>query len=141
MNSGITARQIELVQSSWHQMPYTLEETATRFYTRLFETDPALKRLFRGDMKDQGRKSMAMLTFIVDSLGRMQEIVPALRSLGSRHAGYGVRDEHYGTVGATLLATLEGGLGPRFTPEVRSAWMAALEALAGTMLAAANVEA
>jgi hemoglobin-like flavoprotein len=137
----MNARQIELVQSSWHQMPYTLEETATRFYTRLFETDPALKRLFRGDMQDQGRKSMAMLTFIVDSLGRMQEIVPSLRSLGSRHASYGVRDEHYGTVGATLLATLEAALGPRFTPEVRSAWMAALEALAGTMTQAAKAEA
>ena len=137
----MNAKQIELVQSSWHQMPYTLEETATRFYTRLFEADPALKRLFRGDMQDQGRKSMAMLTFIVDSLGRMQEIVPSLRSLGSRHAGYGVRDEHYGTVGATLLATLEGALGPRFTPEVRSAWMAALEALAGTMTQAAKAEA
>ena len=137
----MNAKQIELVQSSWHQMPYTLEETATRFYTRLFEADPSLKRLFRGDMQDQGRKSMAMLTFIVDSLGRMQEIVPSLRSLGSRHAGYGVRDEHYGTVGATLLATLEGALGPRFTPEVRSAWMAALEALAGTMTQAAKAEA
>jgi hemoglobin-like flavoprotein len=137
----MNARQIELVQLSWHQMPYTLEETATRFYTRLFETDPALKRLFRGDMQDQGRKSMAMLTFIVDSLGRMQEIVPSLRSLGSRHASYGVRDEHYGTVGATLLATLEAALGPRFTPEVRSAWMAALEALAGTMTQAAKAEA
>jgi hemoglobin-like flavoprotein len=141
MNSRITARQIELVQSSWHQVPYTLEETANRFYTRLFEADPALKRLFRGDMKEQGRRSMAMLTFIVDSLGRMQEIVPTLRSLGSRHAGYGVRDEHYGTVGATLLWTLEGALGSRFTAEVRAAWMAALEALAGTMLAATKAEA
>ena len=137
----MNATQIELVQSSWHQMPGTLEETAHRFYTRLFETDPSLKRLFRGDMAEQGRRSMAMLTFIVDSLGRMQEIVPALRSLGSRHAGYGVRDAHYGTVGATLLATLEGALGPRFTPEVRSAWMAALETLAGTMQEAAKAEA
>lgn len=133
--------QIRLVQASWQQVPYTLEETANRFYTRLFQMDPALKRLFRGDMNEQGRKSMSMLTFIVNSLGRMEEIVPVLRSLGSRHAGYGVRDEHYGTVGATLLATLEEALGPRFTPEVRSAWMAALEALAGTMTEAAQAAA
>lgn len=133
--------QIRLVQASWQQVPYTLEETANRFYTRLFQMDPALKRLFRGDLNEQGRKSMSMLTFIVNSLGRMEEIVPVLRSLGSRHAGYGVRDEHYGTVGATLLATLEEALGPRFTPEVRSAWMAALEALAGTMTEAAQAAA
>jgi hemoglobin-like flavoprotein len=134
----MNSTQIKLVQTSWQQVPYTLEETANRFYTRLFQMDPALQRLFRGDMKDQGRKSMSMLTFIVDSLGRMEEIVPVLRSLGSRHAGYGVRDEHYGTVGATLLATLEEALGADFTPEVRSAWMAALETLAGTMTAAAK---
>jgi nitric oxide dioxygenase len=71
----------------------------------------------------------------------MEEIVPTLRSLGSRHAGYGVREADYGTVGATLLWTLEGALGPRFTPEVREAWMAALGALAGTMTQAAKAEA
>jgi len=137
----MNAKQIELVQSSWQDVPYTLEETATRFYTKLFELDPALKRLFRGDMKEQGRKSMAMLSFIVGSLGRMEEIVPALRSLGTRHAGYGVRDEHYGTVGAALLTTLQTALGAGFTEEVRSAWVAALETLAGTMQEAAKAEA
>jgi hypothetical protein len=55
---------------------------------------------------------MAMLTFLVDSLGRLQEVMPVLRSLG-----------------------------PRFTPEVRSAWMAALETLAGTMTQAARMQA
>jgi hemoglobin-like flavoprotein len=137
----MNTREIDLVQASWQQVPHTLEETATRFYTRLFEVDPALQRLFRGDMKDQGRKSMAMLTFLVNSLGRMDEIVPTLRSLGARHAGYGVRDEHYATVGATLLATLEQALGPRFTAEVRSAWLAALDAIAGTMTQAAKAAA
>ena len=134
-------KQIELVQSSWRQVPFTLEQTADRFYTRLFEVDPSLKRLFRGDMKEQGRRSMAMLTFIVDSLGRLDEIVPALRSLGSRHAGYGVREQHYGTVGETLLWTLEGSLGAGFTAEIRSAWGAALETLASTMLQAAKAQA
>jgi hemoglobin-like flavoprotein len=134
-------RQIELVQSSWQDVPYTLEETASRFYTKLFELDPSLKRLFQGDMKEQGRKSMAMLSFLVGSLGRIEEIVPVVRSLGVRHAGYGVRDEHYGTVGAALLSTLEKALGAGFTADVRTAWMAALETLASTMQEAARAEA
>ena len=134
-------RQIELVQSSWQDVPYTLEETASRFYTKLFELDPSLERLFRGDMKEQGRKSMAMLSYLVASLGRMEEIVQAVRSLGVRHAGYGVREEHYGTVGAALLWTLEKALGAGFTSDVRAAWMAALETLATTMQAAAKAEA
>jgi hemoglobin-like flavoprotein len=137
----MNARQIELVQSSWQDVPYTLEETAARFYTKLFELDPSLERLFRGDMKEQGRKSMAMLSYLVASLGRLEEIVPAVRSLGVRHAGYGVRDEHYGTVGAALLSTLEKALGAGFTADVRTAWMAALDTLASTMQAAAKAQA
>jgi nitric oxide dioxygenase len=82
-----------------------------------------------------------MLSFLVGSLGRMEEIVPVVRSLGVRHAGYGVRDEHYGTVGAALLSTLEKALGAGFTADVRTAWMAALETLASTMHEAAKAEA
>jgi nitric oxide dioxygenase len=33
-----------------------------------------------------------------------------------------VRDDQYGSVGTALLWTLERGLGPEFTPEVRDAW-------------------
>lgn len=34
-----------------------------------------------------------------------------------------MKDEHYETVGAALLWTLEKALGAAFTPEVRGAWM------------------
>ena len=45
-----------------------------------------------------------------------------MQALGRRHAGYGVRPEHYDTVGAALLWTLEQGLGDAFTDDVRAAW-------------------
>ena len=48
-----------------------------------------------------------------------------------------MRDHHYGTVGAALLATLQEGLGPAFTPEVAAAWTAAYTLLAETMQAVA----
>jgi hemoglobin-like flavoprotein len=53
--------------------------------------------------------------------------------MGARHAGYGVRAEHYQTVGAALLWTLEQGLGAKFTPAVREAWAATYELLAEVM--------
>ena len=34
----------------------------------------------------------------------------------ARHVCYGVRTEHYATVGSAPLRTLEQGLGPKFTP-------------------------
>jgi nitric oxide dioxygenase len=54
---------------------------------------------------------------------------------------YGVRREHYATVGAALLWTLQSGLGEEFTPEVREAWASAYLLLSTTMQeAAANAE-
>jgi len=54
------------------------------------------------------------------------------------HAGYGVIESDYATVGAALLWTLEQGLGPAFTPDVKDAWTAAYRILSGTMLAGAQ---
>jgi hemoglobin-like flavoprotein len=62
--------------------------------------------------------------------------VPAIRALGARHAGYQVTDDHYATVGAALLWTLEKGLGPEFTPEVRAAWTTTYSLLANVMIEA-----
>jgi nitric oxide dioxygenase len=46
---------------------------------------------------------------------------------------YGVSAEHYETVRAALLWTLEQGLGAGFTSEVKAAWSEAYCALAGPM--------
>jgi len=137
----MTPDDIALVQQSWRKIEPVKEIAAELFYTKLFELDPSLKRLFQGDMKEQGRKSMAMLSFLVGSLGRMEEIVPVVRSLGVRHAGYGVRDEHYDTVGTALLSTLQQGIGVAFTPEVREAWIDVYGTIARTMKEAARVPA
>jgi hemoglobin-like flavoprotein len=59
--------------------------------------------------------------------------VPAVEELGRRHSGYGVQNKHYDTVGAALLWTLEAGLGPDFTGEVREAWASVYALLAQVM--------
>ena len=63
-----------------------------------------------------------------------------MEDLGRRHVGYGVADEHYDTVGAALLWTLEKGLGRAFTPEVKDAWATVYGVLATTMKNAAASE-
>ena len=71
------------------------------------------------------------------AIDRPDSIRGAVEALGRRHAGYNVRDEHYATVGAALLWTLEQGLGDAFTPEVRDAWSAVYGWLAYRMQSAA----
>ena len=137
----MTPNQIDLVQRSWAQVAPMGEAAILMFYERLFFMDPSLRILFRGDMTKQSRKVLAMLSFTVDALRRPADIMPLVQSMGRRHTGYGVRDEHYATVGAALLWTLEQGLGKSFTPEVREAWTAAFGVLAGTMKDAAKLAA
>jgi hypothetical protein len=42
--------------------------------------------------------------------------VPVLRGPRRRHVSYGVKDEHYDTVGKALLDTLAHAFGDDFTP-------------------------
>lgn len=133
----MTPKQIILIQNSFEQVLPIAEAAAELFYRRLFQLDPSLKPLFRGDMREQGRKLMTMLKVVVNGLHRLEALVPAVQELGRRHAGYGVKDEHYQTVGAALLWTLEQGLGEAFTPETKAAWVTAYTLLADLMKEAA----
>ena len=134
----LTEKQIELVTNSWDKVIPIAVTAADLFYTRLFELDPSLKALFKGDMVEQGEKLMSMITFAVKALNRLDDVVPALQSMGRRHAGYKVETAHYDTVGAALLWTLGQGLGDGFTSEVEEAWTVVYGILATTMIDAAN---
>jgi len=78
-----------------------------------------------------------MLATAVANLRTWDRIAAAVKALGARHVGYGVQPAHYDAVGASLIATLEQGLGPAFTPEVREAWIACYSAVSAEMLAVA----
>ena len=131
------ALQIELVQSSFARVEPIADTAATLFYTRLFELDPSLRLMFRGNIAEQGKKLMTTLKVVVNGLTRLEALVPAVQALGRRHASYGVADEHYDTVADALLWTLQQGLGEYFTPDVAAAWCAAYGILADVMKASA----
>lgn len=133
----MTADQIRLVQTTFSMVAPIAQPAAAIFYSKLFELDPTLQQLFKGDLTEQGRKLMQMIGVAVNGLNRLDDIVPVVRQLGIRHAGYGVKPEHYDTVATALLWTLRQGLGASFTPEVSDAWAAAYGVLAGTMKEAA----
>ncbi len=134
----MTSAEITLVQDSFRKVAPIADQAASLFYARLFELDPSLRHLFNSDMAEQGRKLMHMLGLAVAGLDRLDELVPAVRQLGLRHAGYRVRDEHYETVGEALLWTLGRGLGAAFTAEMQAAWAKAYWTLAETMKAGAR---
>jgi len=129
----MNSQEINLVQTSFAEVKPIAVVAAELFYQRLFTLDPSLRPMFKGDMAYQGRMLMSMLHSAVNGLTNLEALVPVVRQLGARHVGYGVRDEHYATVGSALLWTLEQGLGDKFTPDVRKAWAAAYGLLADVM--------
>lgn len=137
----MTPGKIALVRSSWQQVLPIKDTAAQLFYGQLFELDPSLRSLFKGDMVEQGRKLMAMINTAVVSLDQLGPILGAVQDLGRRHVAYGVTEAHYDTVGSALIWTLGEGLGEQFTPAVQAAWAEAYDTLASAMKQAATAAA
>jgi hemoglobin-like flavoprotein len=130
----VTPDQVRAIQDSFKLVAPISDQAAAMFYGRLFEIAPAVKRLFRGDMTEQGRKLMATLGVVVNSLGNLEAVLPAASALAKRHVDYGVKAEDYTPVGAALLWTLQQGLGEHWTPQLAEAWGAAYTLLSGYMI-------
>lgn len=129
----MTREQINLVKTSFEKIEPIAEKAAALFYAKLFDLNPKLRGLFKGDVYEQGKKLMQVLSYAVENLDKLEEIVPQVRELGARHAGYGVEYHDYETVGAALLWTLEKTLGREFNAPTRKAWTAVYNLLAETM--------
>lgn len=133
----MTPEKIALVRSSW-QMVLPIKDTAAAlFYGQLFELDPSLRSMFKGDMVEQGRKLMMIINTAVNSLDNLGPILGSIEEMGRRHVGYGVTEAHYDTVGSALIWTLGKGLGEQFTPAVKDAWVETYTTLASAMKQAA----
>jgi hemoglobin-like flavoprotein len=129
----MSPHQIDLVQKTFAEVKPIAAKAAELFYNRLFTLDPSLRILFKGDITKQGQMLMSMIGAAVGGLRNLETLAPVVRQLGARHVGYGVKTEHYATVGGALLWTLEQGLGEKFTPEVRDAWASAYDLLSEVM--------
>lgn len=134
----MTPEQIKLVKTTWLQVAPIKDKAAELFYGKLFEIDPALKPLFKGDIAEQGKKLMMTISTVVNALDKIEPLIPIVQDLGRRHVKYGVKNKDYDTVATALLWTLGAGLGEAFTPPVKTAWTEAYTLLATVMKNAAN---
>ncbi|GHN02421.1 hemoglobin [Cytophagales bacterium WSM2-2] len=134
----MTPKQIELIEDSWDFILMNTDEAGIIFYKRLFELNPALRPLFKEDIKSQAQKLVSLITFAVHKLNNFNEIVSDVKALGLRHKGYKVKPEYYITVAEALLWTLESGLGNEWNEEVKEAWIKLYETLSKIMLEAYN---
>jgi len=130
----LSRQQVELIRKSFRHVSRHGDVAALVFYQKLFELDPGLRPLFTTDIKEQSRKLTDMLASAVGMLDEPEKLLPTLEALGARHVNYGVREEHYATVGKALVAMLDMVLKEKLTADVRSAWLALYTIMAETML-------
>ena len=83
----MTPQQVNQVQTSFIKIVPIADRAAALFYGRLFEMAPETRALFCSDVGGQGRKLMAALATVVNSLGDFEAIVPIARDLAKRHVG------------------------------------------------------
>jgi nitric oxide dioxygenase len=133
----MTPEQVTQVQASFQKVAPIADQAVALFYEQLFETTPELRAPFTGNMESQGQKLMAAIATVVNGLGEIEALGPALCDLAKRHVAYGAQPEHYKLVGAALLWTLARGLGGDFSPAVGAAWAEAYGTLSDMMIAAA----
>ena len=132
----MNAAQQELVRTTFARLAVMPEVAGALFYERLFAANPGFRALFKNDMRIQSVKLMTTLAMVVYNLPAPGQVLPAIRDLAVRHAGYGVKLADYDALVEALLWTFEQVLGKDFTPAAREAWTVCYNELAGEMKAA-----
>ncbi len=141
----LTQNDRDAIRASWRLVIPIKHTAAELFYKRLFELKPEYQALFKGDMRAQRGKLIAMLAFIVktldwpDSMWQQEvdqndDLFLVLVALGRRHHElYKIPDESYDYVREALLYALDYGIGEGFTTTTRAAWSRLFDILSVTM--------
>lgn len=133
----MTTDNTVLLRKSWSAAMVDKEALAKHFYTTLFELAPQTEALFKSDLGEQGKKLVATLAFIIDSLDDEEALLSAARDLAIRHVAYDVSADQYALVGQALISTFRELLGDAFDQEAERAWGETYTALADHMISSA----
>lgn len=132
----LTQTQIDLIRASRSAMGGREGRIALLFYHRLFLLAPYMRGLFPTDPAARRQKLLDTIDFIHDHVDRPAHFGEAVADLGRRHLACGVSAQDYPPAAEALIWALEQGLGLRFDPATRDAWLLAHEAVARGMRAA-----
>ena len=137
----MTSKQIDLVKTSW-AIVAKMDPVAVGglFYSRLFEIAPQLKHMFRSPVPEQSKKLLAMISYVIIKLDKLEDILDEVAKLAQRHVNYGVKPDHYRLVGEALLWTLEKGLAENWNSEVKEAWSNCYQVLSSAMINASELK-
>ncbi|KNX38423.1 globin domain-containing protein [Luteipulveratus halotolerans] len=128
----------EALKHTWGLAEKAGDEVPLYFYSHLFIAHPELRAMFPVSMATQRDRLVGALGRIVSNVDQLDEVTEFIQQLGRDHRRFHVVADHYGAVGASLLATLEHFLGAEWTPQVAADWAAAYGLIAKVMVQAAE---
>ncbi len=129
----MTTTQQQLVRATFAQLMEHHDRVAELLYQELFRLEPKSKSLFRGNIDDQKKKLMRMLTIAVENINNIKELQPMLYNLGMIHQSFGIEPHHFVSFGEALMFALRNVLKESFTREVEESWRAAYHYFEFTM--------
>ncbi len=119
----MTEQQIVLVKKSWKTFkainPVIVGDA---FYGQLFMSLPNFRSMLKITKEKQAEKLVEILNVIIGRLDKIEEITAELHHLALTHIGYGLKPEHYQTIGNALIWALEDGLGKYWDKNIEEAW-------------------
>jgi hemoglobin-like flavoprotein len=123
----------QVLRTSFELVIERQPELTTRFYEILFDRYPQVRALFGTDTTHQSKMLASALVAVMDNLEDASWLSSTLTAMGRKHVQYGVTNEMYDWVGASLLATLAEVAGRDWTPALEAQWTEAYGAIAGLM--------
>ena len=124
---------IQLLQRTFKKIEPIAQETGELFYGRLFQVDPTLRPLFKGDLKTQAKMLMTAIGLTIQSLDQPGKVMPELQAIGLRHTGYGAMPADFDKFGGALVWAFQQSLGDDWTDDVQAAWIAAFSFIRTSM--------
>lgn len=129
----LSARTIEVIQSTVPVLEVHGETITTHFYKRMFKNNPELLNVFNHANQKQGRQQTALSNAVLAAakhIDNLEAILPAVKKIAHKHRSLGIKPEQYPIVGENLLAAIKEVLGDAATDEIIEAWGEAYEVIA-----------
>lgn len=123
LDKSLTAKQRDLVRSSFCRIVFEIDMTVDRFYKRLLEQLPDAWPLL--DEEEEFRRKRLLRGF-ARVVAAMEGAAHAAAGLGATVIDLGLDVMHRSKVAAAFLKTVEDVLGASFTPDIENAWRSAL---------------
>ena len=125
MAATLSKKTTEILQICKPLLEENKKPVGETFYRKLFEQHPEVRGLFSRSEEGMRRQSLNLANALVDftaNCHQLEQLLPFVERVASRHVALGVQPEHYPVVGGILLETLEEVLGGEVvTTEVREA--------------------